>query len=678
MTREFSAKIALHLLLFASVLFCDSGAAQSNSEDTLILKNELIELQLLRSGKDLIPVKLINLKTGEAIVSHKNSPLGRLPVDANSPKKTSVLRQSIKATARTEAYERLTHSASFEQYEIRQHIDLLADLPIWVHRIEIKLREPLKSISSQSAETKEMIEAAELLQTEGIAYSLFPFIGEHYSVEATRFQDATDHHSNPIQVDRYMAYTKKATIEGNVFILESGRNGHRHFALKESPISQSQVNWPGYDAAILPGSFEVHGPGFDRELTGMWQSAYNVVYGTFAKSKNELYELLLRYKLAQYRYLPEYDNTFTLNTWGDRNRDSRVSESFILEELEAADRLGVTHYQIDDGWQAGLSRNSAESAGENWESWTYDDWQPHPARFPNGLTPVALKADSLGMELGLWYNPGDAKAYSDTSLHLSIWRQYHKRNNVRLFKIDGVNLGSKIAEKELQSLLHEAQISHPDIVFNMDVTAGTRGGYHFMDRYGSIFLENRYTDWGNYFPHLTLRNAWLLGHYVPIQRIQLSFLNKWRNSDKYDETGLEPDSYNFDYLFAITMMGQPLAWMEATGLPDEAFQIAELIKLWKSHRNDWNQVPIIPVGEEPSGYGFCGFVAQSIDGKQYFLLFREKSEEDTYFFNWPCEIPNGAKVQVLYESSSSEIEVDSSGLQLQLKTPGSFTWGYLK
>ena len=50
-------------------------------------------------------------------------------------------------------------------------------------------------------------------------------------------------------------------------------------------------------------------------------------------------------------------------------------------------------------------------------------------------------------------------------------------------------------------------------VFNLDVTAGRRWGYHYGNEYGNIFLENRYTDWGNYHPHWTLRNLWMLSRY---------------------------------------------------------------------------------------------------------------------------------------------------------------------
>ena len=55
------------------------------------------------------------------------------------------------------------------------------------------------------------------------------------------------------------------------------------------------------------------------------------------------------------------------------------------------------------------------------------------------------------------------------------------------------------------------------LVFNLDATAGRRAGYHMLNRYGNIFLENRYTDWGNYYPYHTLRNLWMLSKYVPAE-----------------------------------------------------------------------------------------------------------------------------------------------------------------
>lgn len=169
------------------------------------------------------------------------------------------------------------------------------------------------------------------------------------------------------------------------------------------------------------------------------------------------------------------------------------------------------------------------------------------------------------------------------------------------------------------------QASDGKLQFNMDVTAGHRGGYFFFNHFGNTFLENRYTDWGNYYPHLTLRNAWTLAKYVPIQRFQIEWLNKWRNDNQYPENDpLKPANVPFDYQFAIAMMGQPLAWMEATGLPEEAFEVVPLVEEWKKVRDEMQRGVIVPVGQEPNGYSFPGFVSYG-EKKVFVLLFRENA-----------------------------------------------------
>src|SRR5690606_16365261 len=100
-------------------------------------------------------------------------------------------------------------------------------------------------------------------------------------------------------------------------------------------------------------------------------------------------------------------------------------------------------------------------------------------------------------------------------------------------------------------------------VFNMDVTAGKRVGFHFFQEFGNVFLENRYTDWANYYPHRSLRNLWSLSSFLPTERVQLEFLNTARNRDKYHEDDpLAPGEVGQHYSFATTLTSQPLAWME--------------------------------------------------------------------------------------------------------------------
>lgn len=63
------------------------------------------------------------------------------------------------------------------------------------------------------------------------------------------------------------------------------------------------------------------------------------------------------------RHFRNRDEMVMMNTWGDRSQDTKVNEAFCLQELERAAKLGITHFQIDDGWQVGKSPNSAVAKG---------------------------------------------------------------------------------------------------------------------------------------------------------------------------------------------------------------------------------------------------------------------------------------------------------------------------
>ncbi len=204
-----------------------------------------------------------------------------------------------------------------------------------------------------------------------------------------------------------------------------------------------------------------------------------------------------------------------------------------------------------------------------------------------------------------------------------------RSTGISYYKIDGVEIPDKQAEINLGKFFGKVKDqTNGKVFFDLDLTAGTRGGY-FMFRYaGNLFLENRYTDWGNYYPFHTLRNVWMLSRYFPPEVLQVEFLNKWRNKDKYpSDDPFAPSAYeNFDYLFAVTMAGQPLAWFEATGLPEDSFSVSTEIDAYRKIQGDFHAGNVFPVGDEPSGRSWTGF--QSVqEGKGYFLIFRENSDD---------------------------------------------------
>ena len=161
-----------------------------------------------------------------------------------------------------------------------------------------------------------------------------------------------------------------------------------------------------------------------------------------------------------------------------------------------------------------------------------------------------------------------------------------------------------------------------------------------------------FSDWGNYYPYQTLRNLWMLSKYVPAERLQIEFLNKWRNPLKYGDDPFAPGKYSFDYLFALTMPGQPLAWMEASNLPEEAFSVAPLLEAYKSVSYDFHDGLILPIGEEPSGRSWTGFQSICSDRSGYVLVFREKNPDfESRVRTW---LPKGTVVSFKPLSGSGE------------------------
>ena len=104
----------------------------------------------------------------------------------------------------------------------------------------------------------------------------------------------------------------------------------------------------------------------------------------------------------------------------------------------------------------------------------------------------------LNMRIGLWFNPSIQNEFADwqkdAEAVLSLWRRY----GITIFKIDGLQIPTKLAEQRLRNFFDEVtRQSGGNVIFNLDATAGRRGGYNMFNEYGNIFLENRYTDWGN-------------------------------------------------------------------------------------------------------------------------------------------------------------------------------------
>lgn len=451
----------------------------------------------------------------------------------------------------------------------------------------------------------------------------------HVDVRAVQFFDITDRRNTLVTTQDMEPYRAETRLAGNILLCRDRLADRGVVLLKEAPCSDVQLAWPGCDFVSRANELQVVGAGvmpgdLDEEA---WLACYGYAVGVGASDEHDLLAALRCYQDNLRVRATGRDNMIMLNTWGDRGQDKKMSEAFVGAELRAGKRLGVTHFQLDHGWETCHDPDETWPPGlrNMWDSPHF--WHVHPTRFPNGLGPCVAAARKAGIELCLWFNPSEENSYAHWRDDAGVLIGFYREHGIRTFKIDGVQIPDKAAELNLRRMLDTVmEATGQQAVFNLDVTAGRRFGYHYFTEYGNKFVENRYTDWSNYYPHWALRNLWMLSRYMPAQWLQIEFLNKWRNPGNYGaDDPLAPRNVPFDYCFALTMMAQPLAWFEASELPEEAFAAARLVRAYCKHQERMHAGQVFPVGEEPCGVGWTGFQSVREDGG-YLLMLREWNE----------------------------------------------------
>lgn len=469
--------------------------------------------------------------------------------------------------------------------------------------------------------------------------------------------------------------------KGNILIASSNDNGF--FVLKESPCYFDQRKECAGNFKIEDCIIKVLGTGLRPEeiSDSNFRKTYASIVGVYNGDITDGFVSLKKFQAEAYLLDSLQHNFIMANPWGDRKCLQHMCEEFVIQELLACDRLGITHYQIDDGWQKG----KAFKRMNNMEKLEDDYWDIDIEKFPEGFDNIVKLAKNLGITLALWYAPNFNNLYKNINKEIDILHNMYFKYGISIFKIDGVKLRNKDTEERIELMLRTLRdLSNGRIYFNLDLTADPRSGYFMFLEYGNLFLENRYIAWGNYFPCLTLRNLWDLSMYVPTKRLQVEFLNLSLNMEKYiisDDSDkvvsllndnernicpknnvcynpLAPNNYTYEYIFAITMFASPLAWCEVSKLDNYAIECLKvMIALYNHHKDDINKGDVFPIGNRPDGHSFTGFQSHNhAEGTGYLLMFRENNNDETFKYKLNFLKSKNIKAQKIYPATKDILQ----------------------
>ena len=495
----------------------------------------------------------------------------------------------------------------------------------------------------------------------------------HLRLTQTSLMDQTDNHNELVSEREWLLMLNEAKFElqGCVLSVENVLDGTGVVFLKLAPLPHARPDKTTVDFAVNPGA---------RAVSAFF-GGYPVAALVYTEGRAGRTRALHAFQRCLREYRPERDGLFLSNTWGDRSRDARINEAFLLKEVEAGAALGVDVVQIDDGWQKGRSANSVAARGKGvWNGyWAADPnfWDPDPARFPNGLEKVVRAARAKGMNFGLWFGPDSSNSATNWQRDADRLLRFYRGMGIRYFKIDSMKTHDAVSLVRQRAMFDRMlDGSQGAISFDLDVTAEIRPGYFGLPDIGPLFVENRYTDFHRYWPHQTLRNLWTLSQVVDPLRLRIEVLNNARNTDKYKGDPLAPVLYRPDTLFAIAMTASPLGWFEVSNLPtDYAEQMRLIVATWKTERARMHGGAIVPVGTAPDGVAWTGFVSAAADGKGgYALLFRELNASADYALDLTGLVANTTHATVIGGRGTAKI----AGNTLAVDVPETLDFVWVK
>jgi len=455
-----------------------------------------------------------------------------------------------------------------------------------------------------------------------------------------------------------------------LFVLADDGSGF--FVLHDGPCREDRRNETLVDFGVRESGVAVFGWGIRPEeiSPSEFLRSYTVTTGNFTGGYDGGERAVKRFLQRRYPSIGTGRPVVVANPWGDLKWHENASAESVKEQVQACAEIGLTDFALDDGWQAGGVLADLSSNGIITDRY----WEPHPGRFPGGLAPLRTEGDRRGVKLALWYA-------LDSNRHYRTYQEDARRlldlcaqGGFERIKIDMIRTRTKSAEDNLFRILAAVRREYPEVTFEVDITGPVqRPGYFLPQDYGDIFVENRYTACGNYYPWKTAQVFWNLARFLRIQRLEMEFLNPRLNQGKYEKNDpLSPSRYDIGYLFGMTFFAVPLCWCEPSGLvAADRRRLKELVGLRRALHERIQCSLVEPVGEEPDGRSWFGFLALEDDGRHALLsVFRDRLAPESADLAMPVFGSKGIGLRRL--AGDVQISGRDEGVAAAAPSPGDF------
>ncbi|MHC4872374.1 MAG: hypothetical protein ACYTFY_11055 [Planctomycetota bacterium] len=233
----------------------------------------------------------------------------------------------------------------------------------WEHRIWPELPvvlsqyHPIKTQAGASGKTEEFYDNGNLhLFMHDDRLEFFGLSSIHLSYDAVSFTAQSDRNDNLVRKTHGFSYPKEhINLQGQSLHLKDRISGNGLLAMKIAPPHSEHLNYPGFDFSLSGNTLAIVGSGISADELSSGEEFISYSYAVGVTDGEEDAAAELMYQLDRKRMKPNPPKNFKIlsNTWGDGNGSKKICEQMMLDEISAASEIGLTHCQLDAGWQKG-------------------------------------------------------------------------------------------------------------------------------------------------------------------------------------------------------------------------------------------------------------------------------------------------------------------------------------